>query len=443
MSEQIKISKRVLGILLNSVSAGVVPRVGLEYIAIGRNDELSAILRDLEGISTGMCAFRFIIGRYGSGKSFLIQLTRNYAADRGFITCDADLSPERRLSGTKGQGLATYRELIKSMASKACPDGGALPMILSKWFTELGAKAIEAGCSPESEEFSAYVKSGIFSVVSGLESMVNGFDFAKVLCTCYDGQASGDDSKVSAALKWLRGEYTTKLEARAALSVASVINDENWYDYIKLFAVFVRKIGYKGMVVFVDECVNLYKIPNRVSRENNYEKILSIFNDTMQGKAEGLGFFFGGTPEFLEDRSRGLFSYEALRSRLADSRFIPDGEFKNFLSPVIRLSRLTDDELFALISKLYGIHSLYHKHSLAVTDEDKLTFLKLYGERMGADSLLTPREVIRDFLTILNIMMQNTELSFGDIVNDKNSLSGSDSTADSDEFDKIFSEMEF
>ena len=446
MSEQIKISKRILGILLNSVSAGVVPRVGLEYIAIGRNDELGAILEDLEGISSGMCAFRFIIGRYGSGKSFLLQLTRNYAADRGFITCDADLSPERRLSGTKGQGLATYRELIKSMASKSCPDGGALPMILSKWFTELGTEAIEKGHTPESEEFSAHVRGGIFSVVSGLESMVNGFDFAKVLCTYYDGLCAGDDAKVSAALKWLRGEYTSKLEARMYLSVASVINDENWYDYIKLFSVFVRKIGYKGMVVFVDECVNLYKIPNRVSRENNYEKILSIFNDTMQGKAEGLGFFFGGTPEFLEDRSRGLFSYEALRSRLADSRFVPDGEFKNYLSPVIRLSRLTDDELYALISKLYGIHSLYHKHSLPLTDDDKLLFLKLYGERMGADSLLTPREVIRDFLTVLNIMLQNPGLSFADIVNSKSLDSETGENGENspeDEFDKIFSELEF
>lgn len=444
MPEQIKISKRVLGILLNSVSAGVVPRVGLEYIAIGRNDEVDAILSDLGSISEGMCAFRFIIGRYGSGKSFLLQLTRNHAADRGFVTADADLSPERRLAGTKGQGLATYRELIKSMATKASPDGGALPIILSKWFTELGAEAVAKGCEPDSAEFAANVKKGIFTVVSSLELMVNGFDFAKVLSTYYEGISSGDEAKSSAALKWLRGEYSTKLEARSALGVASIITDENWYDYIKLFSVFVRKIGYKGLVVFVDECVNLYKIPNRVSRENNYEKILAIFNDTMQGKAEGLGFFFGGTPEFLEDRNRGLYSYEALRSRLADSRFVPDGDFKNFLSPVIRLSRLTDDELFALISKLYSIHSLYHKHNLPVSDEDKLAFLKLYGERMGADSLLTPREVIRDFLTVLNIMLQNPELSFEQIVKDTSTHteSSSEGSEASDGFDEEFGEFE-
>lgn len=316
-------------------------------------------------------------------------------------------------------------------------------MILSKWFTELGAKAVADGCEPDSAEFSAHVKKGIFSVVSSLELMVNGFDFAKVLCTYYDGLTSGDDTKLSASLKWLRGEYSTKLEARSALAVASIITDENWYDYIKLFAVFVRKIGYKGLVVFIDECVNLYKIPNRVSRENNYEKILAIFNDTMQGKAEGLGFFFGGTPEFLEDRNRGLYSYEALRSRLADSRFVPDGEFKNFLSPVIRLSRLTDDELFALISKLYSIHALYHKHNLPVSDEDKLAFLKLYGERMGADSLLTPREVIRDFLTVLNIMLQNPGLSFAEVVSDRNAHSEDENGAEgADTFDEEFGEFE-
>lgn len=437
MAEQIKISKRILGILLNSISAGVVPRVGLEYIAIGRNDEVNAFLGDLENIADGMCAFKFIIGRYGSGKSFLLQLVRNHAADRGFVTADADLSPERRLSGTKGQGIATYRELIKSFATKASPDGGALPVILSKWFTEIGAEAINNGAAPDSQEFSEYVRKRIFEVASGLESMVNGFDFAKVLCLYYDGVTEGDETKTGAAIKWLRGEYSTKLEARSSLSVASIINDENWYDYIKLFSVFVRKIGYKGLVIFLDECVNLYKIPNRVSRENNYEKILAIFNDTMQGKAEGLAFYLAGMPEFLEDRNRGLYSYEALRSRLADSRFLPKGDFKNYLSPVLRLSRLTDDELYALICKLYNIHSLYHKHNLVVTDEEKITFLRLYGERMGADSLLTPREVIRDFLTVLNIMHQNPGMTFTDIVSSR----AFETEPEEDEFDEAFAEF--
>ena len=440
----IKISKRVLGILLNSIGAGVVPRSGLEYIAIGRKEELSALLRDLEDIADGMCAVKFIVGRYGSGKSFLLRLVENHALSEGFVTASADLSPERRLSGTRNQGLATYRELIKNLACKASPDGSALPGILSKWLGAVGVQAVSEGLDPDSEEFSKYVRAEIFGVCTELEGLVNGFDFAKVIWSYYEGYSKGDDSLLAASLKWLRGEYSTKLEARAELGVASIINDENWYDYIKLMALFVRKLGYKGLIIYLDECVNLYKIPNRVSRENNYEKILSMFNDTMQGKAEGLGIYFGGTPEFLEDKNRGLYSYEALRSRLSDSRFglTNTDKLKNYITPVIRLSRLTGDELFALVGKLETVHNLYYKSDVTTTDEQKLEFLKIYSERMGADSLLTPREVIRDFLSVLNILMQNPGTSFEDLIKkeaERSAMPGNDA---GDEFDSAFSQFE-
>ncbi len=441
----VKISKRVLGILLNSIGAGVVPRSGLEYIAIGRNDELSALLRDLDDISEGMCAVKFIVGRYGSGKSFLLRLIENHALSEGFVTASADLSPERRLAGTRNQGLATYRELIKNLACKSSPDGGALQGILSRWLGSVGTKAVADGCDPDSEEFSKYVRAEIFSVCTELESLVNGFDFAKVIWSYYDGYSKGDEALLASSLKWLRGEYSTKLEARTELGVASVINDENWYDYIKLMALFVRKLGYKGLIVYLDECVNLYKIPNRVSRENNYEKILSMFNDTMQGKAEGLGIYFGGTPEFLEDKNRGLYSYEALRSRLSDSRFgLSDSEkLKNYITPVIRLSRLTGDELFALVGKLETVHELYYGSGIKTTDEEKLEFLKIYNERMGADSLLTPREVIRDYLSVLNILMQNPDTTFASLMkNEMSKVTESDNNDEADEFDSAFSKFE-
>lgn len=443
----IKLSKRVLGILLGSIGSGVVPRTGLEYIAIGRNDEISALLRDFGDISEGMCAVKFIIGRYGSGKSFLLRLCENYAQKEGFVTASCDLSPERRLSGTRNQGLATYRELMHSCACRACPDGGALSVILSRWLGEISTKAIGEGFEIDSDEFSKYVKQEIFSVCTELETMVNGFDFAKVLWSYYEGYAKGDENKQAYALKWLRGEYASRLEARGELSVSSVINDENWYDYIKLMSVFFRKIGYKGFILYIDECVNLYKIPNRVSRENNYEKILSMFNDTMQGRAQGLGIYFGGTPEFLEDKAKGLYSYEALRSRLADSKFTNEEKsgIKNFMTPVIRLSTLTGEELFALLGKLETIHSLYYgyekeKTNMEISNEEKLEFLKIYGEKMGADSLLTPREVIRDFLSVLNILMQNPSASFASVIGSEEIMQKD--KKEENEFDRAFANFE-
>ena len=412
-----KVPKRILGALLSSVSAGVVPRAGAPYIAIGRRDEIGALLSDLEAVNEGGGSMRFLIGRYGSGKSFLMQLIRGYSLERDFLTADADLSPERRLYGTGGSGVATYRELMKNLASKSSPDGGALPRILARWIGELQAEVTKSGLSPESPRFSAELESRVMETLRELECLVGGFDFARVVTSYYRAYIAGDDDRKSACLRWLRGEFATKTEARNDLKLAgsTIIDDDNWYDFLKLWAALSRTIGYRGLVVFIDECVNLYKISHRVSRENNYEKILSMFNDTLQGRAPGLALILGGTPQFLEDTRRGLFSYEALRSRLCDSRFALEG-FKNLIGPVIRLRRLSDEELFALISRVTKLYAQHYGQEPRITEEQMVQFLQICLGRAGADSMITPREMLRDYMTVLNILMQNPEASFEQVV---------------------------
>ena len=411
--EGVKVPKRILSSLISSVSAGVVPRAGAPYIAIGRSDEIAAFLSDLEEINEGGGTLRFLIGRYGSGKSFLMQLVRGYALERGFICADADLSPERRLYGSGGSGVATYRELLKNLASKSSPDGAALPMIIVKWIDSLRASLVASGISPDDEGFKKKLDALVFSELASIEGFVGSFDFSCVLCEYYRAYLDGNDEKKSACLRWLRGEYANKTEARLALGmrVSSVIDDDNWYDHIKLLAALVKKMGYRGLMVFIDECVNLYKITNRVSRENNYEKILSMFNDTLQGRANGLGIVFGGTPQFLEDTRRGLFSYEALRSRLCDSRFASD-EFVNLIGPVIRLRRLSDDELLALLSRMTSLFGQHYGTAPRISESEMADFLRICLSRTGAAELVTPREMLRDYMTILNILMQNENVSF-------------------------------
>ena len=408
-TQKMRVPRRILSSLLSSVSAGVVPRSGAPYIAIGRKDEIAALLSDLENIGEGGSAMRFLIGRYGSGKSFLMQLIRGYALERDFLTADADLSPERRLYGAGGSGLATYRELMKNLASKSAPEGGALPRVIARW---IGTLQAEVGDDPDGSK----LREAVMRTLRDVEFMVGGFDFARVVSAYYRAYLEGNDEQMSAALCWLRGEFTSKVEARRALGfhVSVIIDDENWYDFIKLFAVLARKIGYRGLVVFVDECVNLYKITHRVSRENNYEKILSMFNDALQGKAEGLLMVLGGTPQFLEDPRRGLFSYEALRSRLADSRFTGEGHTV-MSAPVIRLRRLSDNELLALLTRLSTLYAdLYG--TVAVDADGCERFLRSILARAGADELLTPRELIRDFLSLLDVLRENEEASFDALI---------------------------
>lgn len=423
-----RIPKRILNSLINALSAGVVPRTGAPYIAIGRIDETESLLSDLENVSEGGSSLRFLIGRYGSGKSFLLQLIRGYALEKGFVTADADLSPERRLCGTNGSGAATYRELIKNLSTKTSPDGGALTLLISRWLSgrqsELAADGLEVG----SEGFLSEMRRQVYSVTEELEDKVGGFDFATVIHKFYLATVNDDDNLRSCCLRWLRGEYATRSEAKRELGVQNIISDENWYDYLKLIAFFVRTIGYKGLIVFIDECVNLYKITNRVSREKNYEKILSIFNDTLQGKAPNLGFIFVGTPQFLEDTRRGLFSYEALRSRLADSELVGGGNYRNLCGPVIRLVRLTDNELYALITRLCALYSECYSYDVPLTSEQLQTFLSVCLSKAGADTMITPREIIRSFISLLNILRQNPEASFDQVMGNVGNSLKSDSS---------------
>lgn len=412
-----RVPKRVAAVILNSLKGGVVPRIGLPYITVGREVEIRALLTDLSLIADGGASFRFLVGRYGAGKSFLLQTIRTHAMGEGFVVADADLSPERRLQGGQGQGLATYRELIRNISTKTRPEGGALNLILDRWV---------ASCADADEP-------AVNAQLAPLEEMVHGFDFTRMLRRYRAAASEGDEEAMSRVTKWIRGEYRTKSEARAELGSSTIISDDDWYDYVKLIARFLVCSGYKGMLVLIDELVNLYKIPNAITRQYNYEKILTMYNDTLQGKAQYLGMIMGGTPTSIEDRRRGVFSYEALRSRLAQGRFARD-DLKDMLAPIIRLQPLTYEELLVLIEKLMQIHAGYFGWTPTLTESDLVDFLKIEFGRVGADTHLTPREVIRDFIELLDILCQNPDANVAELLQSVggDALASATATGDTD-----------
>ena len=185
-----------------------------------------------------------------------------------------------------------------------------------------------------------------------------------------------------------------------------IITDDDWYEYLKLFALFFRLAGYAGMMIMIDELVNIYKIPNSITRQYNYEKMLTMYNDTLQGKARYLGIIMGATPQAVEDKRRGVYSYEALRSRLAEGKFSRPGA-RDMLAPVIRLEPLTAEEMLVLCEKLADMHADLYGYARALTTEDLVPFIKMEYGRIGADQNITPREVIRDFIELLDILYQN------------------------------------
>lgn len=415
MSEEVKVPRRIAAVILNSLKGGVVPRIGLPYITVGREIEIQALLHDLDLIADGGASFRFLVGRYGSGKSFLIQTIRTHSMGENFVVADADLSPERRLQGGQGQGLATYRELIRNLSTKTRPEGGALALVLDRWVKNIQRKAAEE-CGSSSGTVYAQKFHGVLETFLGpLCELVHGYDFSAVLKKYAFAFAEEDAEAKACVVKWLRGEYRTKTEARRELGVNACIADDSWYDYLKLLAEFLTGAGYKGLVVMIDELVNLYKIPNSVTRQNNYEKILTMYNDTLQGKARHLGIIMGGTPQSIEDRRRGVYSYEALRSRLTQGRFAGEG-LSDMLAPVIRLNPLTYEELLVLIEKLAEIHAGYFEYERSLSEDDLISFLQIEFGRVGSDSHLTPREVIRDFIELLDIVYQNPGVSISTLL---------------------------
>lgn len=435
-----KVPKRIAQTLINSLKGGVVPRVGLPYITVGRKNEIQALLHDVDIISDGGASFRFIVGRYGSGKSFLLQTIRNHVMDRGFIVADADLSPERRLQGTKGQGLATYRELIGNLSTKTKPEGAALSLILDRWINSVQSIAIsESGLSPGDINLTKLVDQKIYEVTSALSEMVHGYEFARLISQYYHAYVNGDDELKMKIIRWFRGEYSTKKESKEELGVNIIISDDDWYDYLKLFASFFRLAGYVGMMIMIDELVNIYKISNSITRQNNYEKILTMYNDALQGKAKYIGIIMGATPQTIEDKRRGVFSYEALRSRLSEGKFSKPG-VRDLLAPVIRLEALNAEEMLVLCEKLSYIHSDLYEYEKTVSVQDLADFVKIEFERVGADVNITPREVIRDFIELLDLMYQHKDMSIADLLS-SDEFSYAKSDAVSNETSDLYTEF--
>ena len=420
MDDDRKVPKKIANIIMNALQGGVVPRTGLGYIAVGRDAEISALLKDIEIIEDGGATFRFVTGNYGSGKTFLLQTIKEHAMAKGFVVADADLSPDRSLigSGTNKKGLATFRELMGNVSIKTSPTGAALEKILDNWLNsiwmEVAKNAARSGIS--GNQMIEIVTQQIYDTILGMGEMVNGFDFANVLILYWKAKQADDKELKNKALRWLRGEYRLKRDAQAELGISSIINDDDWFNYIKIYAEFFVKMGYKGFIIMIDEMINIYKCSRSITRQNNYEKMLNMYNDALQGKANYLGIIMGGTPKSVEDSNRGVFSYAALKSRLESGRF-QNLNVINLMTPIIRIQPLSKSEIVVLLEKIAKIHVDLYGYTLNLTEDELLAFVDMVFN--DPDNIyVTPRSIIRDFINLLNIIYQNPSKSMIDIINE-------------------------
>ncbi len=406
------IKKRDSSAILNSLSGGVVPKRGLHYIMVGRTDKANQILKDLEDVKKGSSIVKFYIGEYGSGKSFLQALITQIAFNQKFVVAKADFTPERRLYGNEGKAVSLYTELMKNLSISTKPEGNALSTILEKWISDVQSKVVQekeyGSVAFDNPDFVKDVENEISKIVSDMDELTGGYDFSRILQRYFKGFIDDNTDLQRSALKWLKGEYGTKTEARQDLGVRTIIGDSNYYEYLKVMANFVKQIGYSGLVINFDEAVNLYKIVHPQTRMKNYETILKMFNDAFQGNFEGLYITFSGTPEFLEDERRGVFSYGALKRRLEVNRF-ETKEYRDLNQPVIKLSPLNHNDTYLLLKKLRDVHAAHHKYDPTTTDEEIASFLQSVHSRPGAEENLTVGDIIREFLGALNMLQQHPD----------------------------------
>lgn len=392
--------------ILDSLRAGVVPRIGQQHIQVGRANEVQALLKDIHNVADGGSSIRFIIGDYGSGKTFFLNLIQSVALEKKLVATRADLTPDRRLHATGGQSRALYAELMRNISTRTKPDGGAMASIAERFISESMKQARGSDQSPAAV---------IHDRLAHLTEMTGGYDFAMVIEAYWRGHDTGNEQLKMDAIRWLRGEFTTKTDARKALGVRTFIDDANSYDHLKLMARFVRLAGYQGLMVAMDELVNLFKLSSTQARKSNYEQILRILNDTLQGHAEGLGFLMGGTPEFLMDPRRGLYSYEALQSRLVENRFAQNG-LVDYSGPVIRLANLSQEDLYILLTKIRHVMAGGNESEYLVPDEALQAFMDHCHQRIGAAYFKTPRNSIKEFVNLLSILEQNPEQDWRELI---------------------------
>ena len=402
MSTPLPIRPRERDAIIQSLRAGVVPRVGQQHIQVGRVEEVKALIVDLDRIADAGSGIRFVIGEFGSGKTFFLYLIRSIALEKRLVTVHADLTPDRRIHATGGHARALYQEMVRNMSTRAKPDGGALASIVERFVTSAIEASRERGVKPEVV---------IRERLSSLSEMVNGYDFAEVIAAYWKGHDTGNDTLKSDAVRWLRGEFSTRTDARAALGVRTIVDDANVYDQLKLLARFIRLAGFAGTLVCWDELVNLYKLANTRARNTNYEQILRVLNDCLQGSAEGLAFLLGGTPEFLLDTRKGLYSYQALQSRLAENRFVKDG-LVDYSGPVLRLANLTPEDLFVLLGKLRHVYASGVPERYLIPDEALHAFMQHCSQKIGDAYFRTPRNTVTAFVNLLAVLEQNKEVSW-------------------------------
>lgn len=417
-----RINPKEASTIIKSLEAGVVPDIGLGHLLVGRKAEVDELIKILSHIEDGDSDLRFWVGDFGSGKSFMLKTIENLALSKNFVVSTIDLNPSRRFYATDRKAVNLYSTVLENIRTKNLRSGNVIESIIEQWISTIFKNLSDEKGYDLKELMAGFYRDEVIGIIletlSRFEAVGLSYELGQAISKYYEGFITGDRILKLKAIRWIRGDITTKTEAKKELGINEIINDDNYFEAIKNLAELFREIGYQGFVINFDEAVNLYKLPHSTTRQRNYEKILNIYNECKSNLAKGLFINLAATRKTVFDESRGLASYGALKGRLGTEASM-DSDFINTNKTVLGLKVLSDEEIYTLLENLVSIYNIHYKTKIDFTSDQIVTYMEGQLNRPGADEFLTPRAVIKDFIEILDIKRQNPDAEISDLLREK------------------------
>jgi hypothetical protein len=394
--------------VIDALRGGEAPERCTRYLPIGRKDEIDEFKRLLKDVERGKVATKFINAQFGMGKSILLKRMEAIAIENNFAVSYIDL-PKRAADLPFNKFEIVYTKIVQTLKSKS---GSSFKEIVDNWLLDLKNKAIAMLDNPLRSEDPVVIRLMKESLDPVREYS---HSFAVVLENYYMILKTGNDEGAGYALAWLKGDPNMPADKRKFIGVKGTITKEESFNFLKALAIFLKSIGYYGLVVLIDEAENIMNLTPRNSREGAYGNIKTLHAN--EHGLENIMFIFAGTSQlYYEGEQKGIWSYNALYERIKDALH---STYKNIKEPVIELEGLKREELMEVSEKIIEIHDLAYnwdprqKMNPPVLEQ----ILDYYESRAGlSGGKVIPRDFIRGFVSVLDVTQQNPEITEEEIL---------------------------
>lgn len=381
--------------ILMALKNGNVPEKGVKNLCIGREKEIDEFEKLLDKVNNKKAIVKFINGEFGAGKSFFLKVIEEMAYDKNFVVSWITLSNDVPFNKID----IVYKNIVKSLK---CKTGTSLSHIIDRWITELKMMAFEQTSNPQKQN--QLVQESIYDDLAETREHASAFAMA---IESYNKLMNEEDYKTAEYAKaWLRGDSNIPYTEKRKFGVKGDVTKDNAIHFLEALSIFVKSIGYSGLVVLIDEAEFTMNLHTKKLRDVAYNYMRDIYDNCNLGKFENSLFVFAATPELFDNAQKGIPSYEALDDRLKD---VLDTDLPDMRKPIFNLKGFEKEDLLDVAGKLLIMHEEVYKWNA----NDKINpvlndIVEIHAENAGlTGGKVTPRTFIRSFVSLLDTVQQN------------------------------------